>query len=88
MRSVRVTFVTVQQQQVIIFECLFLALVIKHVMCMRCIILSVTFLAVVYRIIPHTSQKARFSEKKLLNTQCVLIFSATFVKNISHLKKT
>jgi len=55
---------------------------------MGCITLSVASLAVVYLLFHIISQMARFSEKKLLNTQCVLIFSATFVKNISHFKKT
>jgi hypothetical protein len=34
-----------------------------------------------------TSYTARFSGEKLLNIKCVLIFSATFVRNISHSKK-
>jgi hypothetical protein len=33
------------------------------------------------------SQTARISERKKLNTKCVLIFSTTFVWNISHSKK-
>jgi hypothetical protein len=54
---------------------------------MRCITLSVTSLALVYLLFHIISQMARFSEEKLLNTQRVLIFSATYVKNISILKR-
>ena len=48
-RSVRVTMVTVEEQNITYSECVSTALVIHHAMRMRCIILSL----VDYRALPH-----------------------------------
>ena len=52
--------------------CVFVALGIWHVMCMHHLVIC---------------GHGMILEKKLLNTKCVLIFSTTFVQNISHSKK-
>jgi hypothetical protein len=43
--------------------------------------------APLYNIFPHYLINSAILGKKILNTKCVLIFSATFVRNISHSTK-
>jgi len=52
------------------------ALVIQHVLCIRCIILSsvITFFHII-------SQTAQFLEKSYWTKNCVMIFSTNFVCN-------
>ena len=62
-------------------ECVSVALVIKHAKRMRGIIFTVACLALQYSsTLPH---KRNVIERKI----CVLIFSTTFVRNISHSEK-
>jgi len=71
-------------------ECGFIALGIQHAMRMRLVIsLSVASLAVpIYIFFNIISQMARFSvTNRLLNVKCVLIFSSSFISNVSQWKK-
>jgi hypothetical protein len=65
-------------------ECMFVALGVQHAMGMRRIVMCPARL---YHIFPHYPINGTIFEKTLLNTKCVLIFSTTFVWNISHFKK-
>ena len=67
-------------------ECVFVALGVYHVLHMRHIVIcGLSGCALFLHITPETAQ---FPEKrKLLNIKCILIFSTTSVRNISHSKK-
>jgi hypothetical protein len=68
-------------------ECVFVALVIQHAMRMRRIILSsLTCLAVPYfSTLPH--KRHDFRDYVFEHKMCVLIFSTSFFRSISHYKK-
>jgi len=65
-------------------ECVFVALGIRHAKCM----LRILFVACPARQYFSTlSRKRHIFERKSLTVKCVLIFSTSFVRNISHSKK-
>jgi hypothetical protein len=70
-------------------ECVSVALVIQHAKRIRRIVLSVVCVLSGCTLFFHIIINGTiFGEKKSLNiNMCVLIFSATFVRNISHLRK-
>ena len=57
-------------------ECVFVALVTQHAMCMCHVVMRPVWL---YYSFPHYLINYRISEQRLLNTKCVLIFSTIFV---------
>jgi hypothetical protein len=76
-----------ERQCITYSECVSLALVIRHAQHMQCIMLSsVACLALPY--FPTLFHKQHNFQKNVIQHKtCVLIFSATFVSNISHFKK-
>ena len=67
------------------YERVFLPLVIQHVMLLRRIVFrGLSGSAIFFHLISHM---ARFSKMVIENEMCLLIFSTTFVWNISHYKK-
>ena len=87
LRRVRSTTVAAGKQCVTYSECVSVALGIQHMMRMRCIILlSVASLALQY--FSALSHKLHdFQQNAIEHKMCVLIFSTTFARNISHSKK-
>jgi hypothetical protein len=72
----------------IFWVCVFVALVIQHAMRMRRIMLSSVACPAIQYFFHITSQTVRISKKKVTgHKMCVLIFSTTFVWNISHFEK-
>jgi len=86
LRRVSVTIVAVEKQYVLHVPIVSVALVIHHAKPMGRIQLPVTSLA-----LPHFStlshKRHDFRENFTGNKMCVLIFSTTFVRNISHFEK-
>jgi len=66
-------------------KCVFVALVIQHAKCMRCVMLHLTVRF--YYIFPHYLINGTIFQNKLLNTQCLFRSFSTFVRNVSNSKR-
>ena len=86
LRRVRVTTVAVGKQCLTYSECVSVTLVIHSAKRMR-LFYCHPWSARLYHIFPHYLINGTIFGKRLLNIKCVLIFSTTFVWNISHSKK-
>jgi len=64
-------------------ECVSIASVIQHALCMRCIIPS----SVACLVLPYFLTLSHFQKKVIDYKMCALIFSTTLVWNNSHSKK-
>ena len=85
MRCVRATTVAVETNKLTYYKCVFVSFGIQHGMLIRHIVLCGP---PGYTILSHfTPQTARISKQVTEHKTCVLIFSTTFVWNISHSKK-
>ena len=65
-------------------QCVFIALGIQHAMCMHHIVICETSGSTKFF---HINSLMTYSKKVIEHEMCVLVFSTTFVSNISHSKK-